>query len=614
MQKKSILLVLSMMMGTLIGCNNNTSTPSQGSSVGPSTTPTSVSTPDTPNTSVNKVITGIEVEDYPVTSYEVGDTFNLNNATIRVSYEGGQSEVIPMTMEMLTGVDLTTSGTKTAHVNYNGFQTTFQYIVKNKQGPKVDAQIKIMVNGSEFLEDMNGTTFDVTNLPTFSFSVSEGATADFYFSKDLGNDTYENLGHTMPTTTGTYSYIVNVLENDSYNASSMFRWFKIVDATSKVTPTVTIKVNGEAKDPRTGTSVPFKTNNLPVFTYEVSEEGANVDVFYVDTTDESRLDGAPTTPGSYAIHVNIIEDDNFNGVENWYWYNLESADKITPTITMIVNGERREANTGETKPYTTVPTFDYEISDGATATTYFVNNKTEQIIDGIPSEPGAYAYHVKVEASERFNAVDKWFYFYLEAGDKITPTITIKVNGEAKEPKTGLVTPFKTNNLPSFTYDVSDGAVATAFFVNNETEENIGTAIPSVPGVYSYHVKVEANSQFNEVENYFWFYLEDDNNKQDATIVIMANGVEFTAEENGTTFYVDDLPSFTYEVPADAQVTIFFTKDNGAVNLGSEMPTTPGTYAYNVKVNADDKYNETSAFRWFRIAERDSGNALKKAF
>ena len=115
MQKKSILLVLSMMMGALVGCNNNTSTPSQGSSVGPSTTPTSVSTPETPNTSVNKVITGIEVEDYPVTSYEVGDTFNLNNATIRVSYEGGQSEVIPMTMEMLTGVDLTTSGTKTAH-------------------------------------------------------------------------------------------------------------------------------------------------------------------------------------------------------------------------------------------------------------------------------------------------------------------------------------------------------------------------------------------------------------------------------------------------------------------------------------------------------------------
>lgn len=522
MQKKSILLVLSMMMGTLVGCNNNTSTPSQGSSVEPSTTPTSVSTPDTPNTSVNKVITGIEVEDYPVTNYEVGDTFNLNNATIRVSYENGQSEIIPMTMEMLTGVDLTTSGTKTAHVSYNGFQTTFQYIVKNKQGPKVDAQIKIMVNGSEFSEDMNGTTFDVTNLPTFSFSVSEGATADFYFSKDLGNDAYENLGHTMPTTIGTYSYVVNVLENDNYNASSLFRWFKIVDASSKVTPTVTIKVNGEAKDPRTGTSVAFKTDKLPVFSYEVSEEGANVEVYYVQTLGkdkEQRLDGAPTTPGSYAIHVNVIEDDNFNGVENWFWYILEDANKITPTITMIVNGERREADSGEEKPYNikNVPTFDYEISDGATATTYFINNETYQIINGIPSEPGAYAYHVKVEASERFNAVDKWFYFYLEAG--VTPTITIKVNDK-----------------------------------------------------------------------------------------------EFTTEENGTTFYVDDLPSFTYEAPNDAQVTIFFTKDDGKVNLGSEMPTTPGTYAYNVKVNADDKYSETSVFRWFRIAERDSGNALKKAF
>lgn len=376
-----------------------------------------------------------------------------------------------------------------------------------------------MVNGSEFSEDMNGTTFDVTNLPTFSFVVSEGATADFNFSKDLGNETYENLGHTMPTTTGTYSYVVNVLESDNYKASSLFRWFKIVDSASKVTPTVTIKVNGEAKDPRTGTAVSFKTNNLPVFTYEVSEEGANVDVYYVDTTDDSRLDGAPTTPGSYAIHVNVIEDDNFNGVENWFWYSLESADKITPTITMIVNGERREADNGETKPYTTVPTFDYEISDGATAITYFVDNATEQVIDGIPSEPGVYAYHVKVEASERFNAVDKWFYFYLEAGNKIIPTITIKVNG-----------------------------------------------------------------------------------------------VEFTTDENGTTFYVDDLPSFSYETPNDAQVTIFFTMNDGAIDLGSEMPTTPGTYAYNVKVNADDKYSETSTFRWFRIAERDSGNALKKAF
>ena len=94
--------------------------------------------------------------------------------------------------------------------------------------------------------------------------------------------------------------------------------------------------------------------------------------------------------------------------------------------------------------------------------------------------------------------------------------------------------------------------------------------------------------------------------KQNPNIEILINGVKATSN-GGETYYTNNLPTFTYNVSEGADVSAYFTKDDGATNLGTEMPTTPGTYAYNVVVNESDDYNSSSAFFWFIIA-----NAEKK--
>lgn len=89
--------------------------------------------------------------------------------------------------------------------------------------------------------------------------------------------------------------------------------------------------------------------------------------------------------------------------------------------------------------------------------------------------------------------------------------------------------------------------------------------------------------------------------KQNPTIEILINGVK-TTSTGGETYYTNNLPTFTYNVSEGADVSAYFTKDDGATNLGTEMPTTPGTYAYNVAVKENDAYNSSTSFFWFIIA------------
>lgn len=92
--------------------------------------------------------------------------------------------------------------------------------------------------------------------------------------------------------------------------------------------------------------------------------------------------------------------------------------------------------------------------------------------------------------------------------------------------------------------------------------------------------------------------------KQDPNIEILINGVKATSN-GGETYYTNNLPTFTYNVSEGADVSAYFTKDDGKTNLGTEMPKKPGTYAYNVVVNESDTFNSSSSFFWFNIVNAD---------
>lgn len=88
--------------------------------------------------SINK----IEIASQPKTSYFVGENF-VQQGTIKVNYSSGTSKIVPITLNMLTGFNTSTVGTKTVTITYEGFTTT--YII-NVVEPVVIKSIEIFTS------------------------------------------------------------------------------------------------------------------------------------------------------------------------------------------------------------------------------------------------------------------------------------------------------------------------------------------------------------------------------------------------------------------------------------------------------------------------------------
>lgn len=132
--------------------------------------------------------------------------------------------------------------------------------------------------------------------------------------------------------------------------------------------------------------------------------------------------------------------------------------------------------------------------------------------------------------------------------------------------------------------------------------------LPIEPGWYSIIVELDENSGFKLIDGNkdfkHWVSFEVKN-------VQKVNPEISVSIENGTTLYigVDDAPTVTIN-PDMLSYEVFYTKDDGATNLGTEFPTTPGTYAINVRVFETNEYNYVSTFRWFILAEAPTQNVI----
>ena len=114
------------------------------------------------------------------------------------------------------------------------------------------------------------------------------------------------------------------------------------------------------------------------------------------------------------------------------------------------------------------------------------------------------------------------------------------------------------------------------------------------PGYYALVVNVTGNSEYNDYKAWVVFQLIGD--RIDPQVVISI--------ESGSTLYIGRHSAPTVTVaPEGLEYEIFYTKDDGATNLGSQFPTTPGIYAVNVKVTGNIEYNDYATFAWFILEE-----------
>lgn len=203
-------------------------------------------------------------------------------------------------------------------------------------------------------------------------------------------------------------------------------------------------------------------------------------------------------------------------------------------------------------------------------------------------KPAFWSMVINVEENNIYAnfAGQHWKVFQISG--KLTPTITISLNGVAQEPKTG-GQEFTTDALPEFTFEVSDGATATYYYQNNDTEENLGTTAPTTPGTYSYNVKVEAGDKFNATFNYYWYKIKAATTKVDPEVTV----------DGDTVFAYDGDPHMPkLVVPEGVTYTYHFEQDSKIFN---EAPTAIGTYSLVYVTSETDEYNSYSHWVVFTI-------------
>lgn len=229
---------------------------------------------------------------------------------------------------------------------------------------------------------------------------------------------------------------------------------------------------------------------------------------------------------------------------------------------------------------------------------YTVNYSNDNgTYEQLPTEPGSYSLVVELSEASGCNLVGcqyplkGWFVFRI-AEPEVADTIYI--DPVFKDSGNGLIFDgfVDANGNP---VEV-DPSLYSVYYEQNEA--NIGSTLPTEPGGYVIvaHLNENANYRFitlnrDDLPKYVWksFEVKSDVVKVDPEVAFSI--------ENGSqlTIGVDPVPTVT--VAEGVEYRIYYTLDG--VEVGTELPTTPGTYAINIQTVENDTYNAWWGFRWF---------------
>lgn len=101
---------------------------------------------------IEKVLTGIELTSNPSKmEYIVGQAFDISGAQLTLTYNDGEKVTVPVTTDMFTAPDMTTTGNKEIRISYEGFETTLTISVRDKQA--VGIEMNTLPDQREYLEN-----------------------------------------------------------------------------------------------------------------------------------------------------------------------------------------------------------------------------------------------------------------------------------------------------------------------------------------------------------------------------------------------------------------------------------------------------------------------------
>ena len=424
-------------------------------------------------------ISSIEVTGNYKTEYVVGETLDLTNVMLAITYSDNSKETIPVTSEMISSVDMSVEGLKTITVTYEGLTTTFNIIVNAPAVEKIDPEVTISIE--------NGATLVIGVDAAPTVTVTEGLNYVTYYEKDE-----VKVSDTLPTEPGTYSFIVEVEGNEQYNSVRLWRWFRLEAPSTKETATITFNYNagdtfviGEEKP-----------------TVTVSE-GADYYITY--SSEETGYDSPefPTEAGTYALVVTVEENETYKADKKWLWFRLVApTTKVDPEIKFSYENGTTFIKGEGAKP-------EFTVSEGAVYTTHYYCEAKDATFATYEELEAGYAYSlvVTVEENETYKAKSAFAWFHLKAPTtKVDPEVTISIEN-------GATLTIGVDAAPTVT--VPEGLNYVTYYEKDEVR--VSDTLPTEPGTYSFIVEVEGNDQYNSVRLWRWFYLVENPNAGEAT-------------------------------------------------------------------------------------------------
>ena len=188
---------------------------------------------------VTKTATAVKIETLPakLTYREAKDALNIGGGSIRVNYNNGKHDIIPMTAEMVTGFDNTKIGKQTLTVAYSGFTVEFEIEIIAKRVASIS--VDTLPEKTEYVQNFNELNVDGGRIVVY---YDNGTSEVINMTIDMISD-FDNTKVGEQTLTVTYkektaTFKIKVLKRDIVRAEiikmpnrSVFSFYEFPDIT-----------------------------------------------------------------------------------------------------------------------------------------------------------------------------------------------------------------------------------------------------------------------------------------------------------------------------------------------------------------------------------------------
>ena len=215
----------------------------------------------------------------------------------------------------------------------------------------------------------------------------------------------------------------------------------------------------------------------------------------------------------------------------------------------------------------------------------------------LPTEAGWYSLVVKLNEDSGLNLIDNtnpyhtWFVFQVLDVVKEDPEVLFSI-------ESGVTLVIGEDSAPTVT--VPEGVEYRIYYTLDGVE--ISEEMPTTPGTYAINIQTVENDIYKAYWGFRWFKLVEPTKKVDPEVTFSI--------ESGVTLVIGEDSAPTVTVPEGVEYEVYYTMNDGAINLGSEFPTTPGVYAINIRTVENDTYNSVGGFRWFNLSTPASAETV----